>query len=94
MHAHVSADDAGQDGTILRALVRLRGSSAAQTAIGSRSIRGADAHAHGSLGIAHGRALSGRPALNHTIRVMPAHLAMSVTCIMFGDTRLNHPVGS
>jgi hypothetical protein len=57
-------------------------------------VDGSDAHAHGALGIAHGRALSGRPALNHTIRVMPAHLAMSVTCIMFGDTRLNHPVGS
>ena len=34
------------------------------------------------LGIAYGRALTGRPALNHTIRVMPAHLTMSVTCTM------------
>jgi uncharacterized membrane protein len=34
------------------------------------------------LGIAHGHALTGRPALNHTMRVMPTHLAMRVTCIM------------
>ena len=43
---------------------------------------GSGSHADGSLGIAYGRALTGRPALNHTIRVMPAHLTMSVTCIM------------
>jgi hypothetical protein len=53
----------------------------------SRSPDGSDAQAHG-------RAVTGSPALNHTIRVMPAHLAMSVTCVMFGGTRLNHPVGS
>jgi hypothetical protein len=49
-----------------------------------------DSHAEGSLAIAG----ADRPAVNHTIRVMPAHLAMRVTCIMFGDSRINHPVGS
>ena len=43
---------------------------------------GSGSHADGSLGIAYGRALTGRPALNHTIRVMPAHLTISVTCTM------------
>jgi uncharacterized membrane protein len=29
--------------------------------------------------------------VNHTIRVMRTHLPVSVTCIMPGDTRVNHP---
>ncbi len=44
--------------------------------------------------IAHAAMTAALPeCLNHAVRVMPAHLAMSVTCTMFG-THVNHPVGS